>query len=227
VSLLNFTAETSVALIEPFARRSLRKFAPKTTFLNLCVDRVREKTFHEKTGFGMFGDDRDKRASLAANAEPALSSFPTFAEPSMAAQSRGESLVNSTALSRRVCFAKEEARWSVATVAIARSATWAATKTAAIWSIGCLLEMVANVDGLKPSSLLRRRKRCGFCRSRSRQVGPNSRYARFSRFATGWVRRSGARFVGRRRRGRCKAECFVAGSSALISMIRRNGLKSG
>ncbi len=30
-------------------------------FLHLCVDRVREKIFHEKTGLGMFGDDRGKR----------------------------------------------------------------------------------------------------------------------------------------------------------------------
>ncbi len=47
-------------------------FAAETMFLHLCVDRVREKIFHEKTGLGMFGDDRGKRASLAANAEPAV-----------------------------------------------------------------------------------------------------------------------------------------------------------
>jgi hypothetical protein len=27
-------------------------------FLHLCVDRAREKIFHEKTGLRMFGDDR-------------------------------------------------------------------------------------------------------------------------------------------------------------------------
>jgi hypothetical protein len=27
-------------------------------FLHLCVDRVREKIFHQKADLGMFGDDR-------------------------------------------------------------------------------------------------------------------------------------------------------------------------